>query len=98
VKRPLMSLSICERPWRRPSTFISQFVSQGHICVDPDCLSFRIEAARRGLVFRMDVIDIPRFVIGDSKKIRTVLGNLVANASAYLLIQLLLFVTNVPQQ
>ncbi|GJJ15639.1 hypothetical protein Clacol_009917 [Clathrus columnatus] len=54
-----------------------------HACVDEAVHLYKIEAGRRGLTFQVTSADSPRFVIGDAKKIRTVLGNLVANALKY---------------
>ena len=44
---------------------------------------YRNEAARRGLQFDIDVSKCPRLVVGDAKKIRTVIANLTANAREY---------------
>lgn len=42
---------------------------------------YQTEAARRGLEFRVTTAsDVPRFLIGDSRKIKTVISNLVANS------------------
>lgn len=41
---------------------------------------YRNEAARRGIDFKIDVGRCPKNVIGDSRKIRTVIANLTANA------------------
>lgn len=41
---------------------------------------YRREATRRGLEFKLEVQDVPTFVVGDSKKMTTVVQNLVANA------------------
>jgi hypothetical protein len=41
---------------------------------------YRREAERRGLEFKLEVRDVPTFVVGDSKKMTTVVQNLVANA------------------
>jgi signal transduction histidine kinase len=47
---------------------------------------YRIEAMRRQIGFVVDTTDCPQMVTGDSKKIRTVVSNLTANAGAsYLL-------------
>ncbi|KIJ54813.1 hypothetical protein M422DRAFT_152482 [Sphaerobolus stellatus SS14] len=54
-----------------------------HATVDEAVHLYRIEANRRGLAFEVNNTDSPRFVVGDAKKIRTVLGNLVANAIKY---------------
>ncbi|KZW02251.1 hypothetical protein EXIGLDRAFT_760088 [Exidia glandulosa HHB12029] len=44
---------------------------------------YQNEASRRGLAFFVDTITSPRMVWGDSKKIRTVVANLTANAVKY---------------
>ncbi|QRV77842.1 protein-histidine kinase [Ceratobasidium sp. AG-Ba] len=44
---------------------------------------YRIEAMRRQIQFIVDTSDCPQMVIGDSKKIRTVVSNLTANAVKY---------------
>ncbi|KAI0754648.1 hypothetical protein C8Q80DRAFT_1095154 [Daedaleopsis nitida] len=41
---------------------------------------YRNEAHRRGIVFTLDLNNCPRQVVGDSRKIRTVVANLTANA------------------
>lgn len=41
---------------------------------------YQNEAGRRKLEFKMDVSNSPRMVIGDNKKIKTVVANLTANA------------------
>jgi signal transduction histidine kinase len=41
---------------------------------------YRKEADRRGLVFNLEFNTSPKMVIGDGKKIRTVVSNLTANA------------------
>lgn len=41
---------------------------------------YRNEAHRRGLQFMLDLKHCPRQVIGDARKIRTVVANLTANA------------------
>lgn len=43
-------------------------------------LVYRNEAARRGLYFNVDISACPQTVIGDARKIRTVVANLTANA------------------
>lgn len=42
--------------------------------------SYRTEARRRNIGFKLSVVQIPKNVIGDAKKIRTVVSNLTANA------------------
>ncbi|QRW20362.1 protein-histidine kinase [Rhizoctonia solani] len=44
---------------------------------------YRIEAMRRRIGFIVDTSDCPQMVTGDSKKIRTVVSNLTANAVKY---------------
>ena len=41
---------------------------------------YRNEAGRRGLHFNLDLRNCPKQVVGDSRKIRTVVANLTANA------------------
>jgi signal transduction histidine kinase len=41
---------------------------------------YRNEAARRNLKFKLDVSQSPKMVVGDPKKIMTVVANLTANA------------------
>ena len=41
---------------------------------------YRNEAARRGLKFDVDISRCPKTVVGDARKIRTVVANLTANA------------------
>ncbi|WWD22241.1 hypothetical protein CI109_106732 [Kwoniella shandongensis] len=42
---------------------------------------YQTESARRGLDFRVNMADnLPQYVIGDSRKIKTVISNLVANS------------------
>lgn len=38
------------------------------------------EAERRGITFVVDVSECPTFVVGDAKKVKTVIQNLTANA------------------
>ncbi|TDL22224.1 hypothetical protein BD410DRAFT_788955 [Rickenella mellea] len=44
---------------------------------------YRNEATRRNLEFNLDLVKCPKMVIGDAKKIRTVVANLTANAVKY---------------
>ncbi|KAH8077263.1 hypothetical protein BXZ70DRAFT_962911 [Cristinia sonorae] len=44
---------------------------------------YRNESSRRGLEFEVDMVNCPKFVIGDAKKIRTLVANLTANAVKY---------------
>jgi signal transduction histidine kinase len=44
---------------------------------------YRNEARRRDIDFQLDVSDGPETVIGDSKKIQTVVANLTANARTF---------------
>ncbi|KIK69752.1 hypothetical protein GYMLUDRAFT_34142 [Collybiopsis luxurians FD-317 M1] len=46
-------------------------------------LIYRNEAARRNIEFEVDVGQCPSVVVGDAKKIRTVVQNLMANALKY---------------
>ncbi|KAI0088500.1 hypothetical protein BDY19DRAFT_947972 [Irpex rosettiformis] len=46
-------------------------------------LTYRNEAQRRGLGFSLDFTDCPGTVVGDARKIRTVIANLTANALKY---------------
>ena len=41
---------------------------------------YRTEAERRNIKFAITMGDLPKLVIGDSKKIRTAVANLTANA------------------
>ena len=43
----------------------------------------RNEAARRSVEFDLDLSGSPKMVVGDSKKIRTVVANLTANAGQF---------------
>ncbi|KZT67110.1 histidine kinase [Daedalea quercina L-15889] len=51
-----------------------------HRAIDDAVVLYKNEASRRGLVFSVDLSNSPRFVVGDSRKIRTVVANLTANA------------------
>ncbi|KAF5362908.1 hypothetical protein D9758_007118 [Tetrapyrgos nigripes] len=44
---------------------------------------YQNEASRRNILFDLDVSESPKIVVGDSKKIRTVVQNLTANALKY---------------
>ncbi len=55
-----------------------------HNIVNEATLIYRNEAARRGLKFDLDMLQCPKNVVGDAKKIRTVVANLTANAREYL--------------
>ncbi|KAJ7134984.1 hypothetical protein C8R43DRAFT_894662 [Mycena crocata] len=44
---------------------------------------YRKEAHRRKIEFKIELEQSPKTVVGDSKKIKTILGNLVANALKY---------------
>lgn len=45
---------------------------------------YRTESARRNIDFRVNLDDkLPQFVIGDSRKVKTVISNLVANSVKY---------------
>ncbi|PIL35229.1 transporter [Ganoderma sinense ZZ0214-1] len=54
-----------------------------HQAIDEATHLYRNEAWRRGLKFSIDVQHCPRHVVGDCKKIRTVVANLTANALKY---------------
>lgn len=45
----------------------------------------RNEALRRKLEFNLDLSESPRMVLGDAKKIRTLVANLTANAGECLI-------------
>lgn len=49
---------------------------------------YMTEAERRNIQFVIDTSDLPKMVTGDSKKIRTVVANLTANAGVYLALAL----------
>lgn len=51
-----------------------------HRAVEDAVVLYRNEASRRGLTFSVDLTNSPRLVVGDSRKIRTVVANLTANA------------------
>ncbi len=51
-----------------------------HVAIEEAVYVYRREALRRGLEFTLDVSESPSTVVGDSKKIRTVVQNLTANA------------------
>lgn len=51
-----------------------------HTVIEDAVSLYRSEAVRRGLEFNVDASNGPRMVIGDAKKIRTVVANLTANA------------------
>ncbi|KZT12155.1 uncharacterized protein LAESUDRAFT_720129 [Laetiporus sulphureus 93-53] len=54
-----------------------------HHAIEDATLLYRNEATRRGLSFKVDVSTCPRMVVGDARKIRTVVSNLTANALKY---------------
>ncbi|KAI0685013.1 hypothetical protein BC835DRAFT_1291358 [Cytidiella melzeri] len=54
-----------------------------HKAVHDATLTYRNEAHRRSLGFNLDFTGCPRSVVGDSRKIRTVVANLTANALKY---------------
>ncbi|KAM5540919.1 hypothetical protein V8D89_005563 [Ganoderma adspersum] len=54
-----------------------------HQAIDEATHLYRNEAWRRGLKFNIDLQHCPRQVVGDCKKIRTVVANLTANALKY---------------
>lgn len=51
-----------------------------HRAIEDAIVLYRNEASRRGLTFGVDLSNSPRLVVGDSRKIRTVVANLTANA------------------
>ena len=51
-----------------------------HRAIEDAIVLYRNEASRRGLTFNVDLSNSPRLVVGDSRKIRTVVANLTANA------------------
>lgn len=51
-----------------------------HQAIEDATLLYRTEAIRRGLDFTIDLANCPMVVIGDSRKIRTVVANITANA------------------
>ncbi|TFY65059.1 hypothetical protein EVJ58_g2200, partial [Rhodofomes roseus] len=54
-----------------------------HRAIEDAVVLYRNEAFRRGLFFSVDLSNSPRLVVGDSRKIRTVVANLTANALKY---------------
>jgi signal transduction histidine kinase len=46
---------------------------------------YRKEAQRRNLTFKMELEQSPKTVVGDAKKIRTVVQNLTANSRTFIL-------------
>ncbi|KAI0373858.1 hypothetical protein BV20DRAFT_988964 [Pilatotrama ljubarskyi] len=54
-----------------------------HQSIEDATLLYRNEARRRGLDFILSLQGCPRQVVGDSRKIRTVVANLTANALKY---------------
>ncbi|PSS37031.1 hypothetical protein PHLCEN_2v1070 [Hermanssonia centrifuga] len=54
-----------------------------HNIVNEATSIYRNEAVRRGLNFDLDMSQCPKNVVGDAKKIRTVVANLTANALKY---------------
>lgn len=61
------------------ATFFNE-VFNLHRAIEDAVVLYRNEAVRRGLGFRLDVANSPRMVVGDARKIRTVVANLTANA------------------
>jgi hypothetical protein len=51
--------------------------------IDEAVRLYRSEATRRSLTFNVNTSDSPKVVIGDAKKIQTVVANLTANAGQY---------------
>ena len=50
-------------------------------------MTSRNEASRRNVQFDLNVADCSRMVIGDAKKIRTLVANLTANAGTFVEIE-----------
>ena len=82
MKHPSMSLLIFLRQYQKLSSYIG-ILNQTwvHPCL---YMSFRNEASRRNVQFDLNVADCPRMVIGDAKKIRTLVANLTANAGTHI--------------
>jgi signal transduction histidine kinase len=57
-----------------------------HSAIEDATLVYKREAERRGLSFDLELSNSPSTVVGDSKKIRTVVQNLTANARRCLFI------------
>lgn len=51
--------------------------------IEEATLLYRNEASRRRLGFKLELSRCPRMVVGDSRKIRTVVANLTANARTF---------------
>ncbi|CAA7261458.1 unnamed protein product [Cyclocybe aegerita] len=54
-----------------------------HFAIEEATCLYRKEAERRNIKFILDLQDSPKVVVGDAKKIRTVVQNLTANALKY---------------
>ncbi|KAH9922613.1 uncharacterized protein B0H18DRAFT_1017063 [Fomitopsis serialis] len=54
-----------------------------HRAIEDAIIIYKNEAARRGLIFSVDLSNSPTLVVGDYRKIRTVVANLTANALKY---------------
>ncbi|KAF9462987.1 Tco3, phytochrome related signal transduction histidine kinase, partial [Collybia nuda] len=54
-----------------------------HFAIGEATHLYKKEAERRGILFRLELQGSPRSVIGDAKKIRTVVQNLTANSLKY---------------
>lgn len=48
--------------------------------IDDAVQVYRAEAERRGIQFTVSTTQIPNLVVGNAKKIRTIVANLTANA------------------
>jgi signal transduction histidine kinase len=46
---------------------------------------YRKEAQRRNITFKMELEQSPKTIVGDAKKIRTVVQNLTANSRTFIL-------------
>lgn len=51
--------------------------------IDDAVQVYRAEAERRGIQFTVSTAHIPNLVVGNAKKIRTIVANLTANAGEY---------------
>lgn len=60
----------------------TSFIESFHLpsAIEEATYSFQHEAERRGIIFKLDIADSPKMVVGDSKKIRSVIQNLTENA------------------
>lgn len=56
--------------------------------IDEATRAYRNEAGRRQIDFKLEISDAPTMVIGDIKKIKTVVSNLTANSCKRILCQI----------